>query len=34
MDEMKNRVVTRVLLSAGTLVTLVSVVEAGRKWSY
>jgi hypothetical protein len=34
MDEMKNRVVTRVLLSAGTLAMLVSVVEAGRKWSF
>jgi len=33
MDQMKNQVITRVLASAGTIVTLVAVVGAGRKWS-
>jgi len=30
---MKNSVITRVLVSAGTVVTLVSIVGAGRKWN-
>jgi hypothetical protein len=33
MNQLKHRVTSRVLASAGTLVTLVAVVGAGRKWS-
>jgi hypothetical protein len=33
MDNMKSQVVTRVLASAGTIVTLISVVGAGKKWA-
>lgn len=33
MENIKNSVVTRVLISAGTVVTLVSIVGAGRKWA-
>jgi len=33
MENMKNSVLTRVLVSAGTVVTLVSIVGAGRKWN-
>jgi len=33
MEGVKNSVVTRVLVSAGTVVTLVSIVGAGRKWN-
>ena len=33
MSDLKSSVVTRVLASAGTVVTLVAVVGAGRKWS-
>jgi hypothetical protein len=33
MQDMKNHVTSRLLASAGTLITLVMVVGAGRKWS-
>lgn len=33
MGNLKNSVVSRVLVSAGTVVTLVSIVGAGRKWN-
>ncbi len=32
MQNMKSNVTSRLLASAGTLVTLVMVVGAGRKW--
>ena len=32
MEGIKTAVISRVLISAGTVVTLVSVVGAGRKW--
>jgi len=32
MENLKNSVMARVLVSAGTVVTLVSIVGAGRKW--
>ena len=32
MQNMKSNVTSRLLASAGTIVTLVAVVGAGRKW--
>ncbi len=34
MDEMKARVIVSVLGSAATVVTLASVVGAGKKWAH
>jgi hypothetical protein len=33
MGSLKSRLVARVIVTGGTLVTLVSVVGAGRKWT-
>jgi hypothetical protein len=33
MQGMKSQITSRILASAGTVVTLVAVVGAGRKWS-
>jgi hypothetical protein len=32
MDNLKTRVVARLIVSGGTLIALASVVGAGRKW--
>jgi hypothetical protein len=32
MDNLKSRLVARVIVTGGTFITLVSVVGAGRKW--
>ena len=33
MDNLKSRIVARVIVTGGTFVTLLSVVGAGRKWT-
>ncbi len=32
MDALKNRIVARAIISAGSIATLAAVVGAGRKW--
>ena len=32
MDSFKSQLVTRVIVSSGSLATLIAVVGAGRKW--
>jgi hypothetical protein len=33
MDNLKSRLLARAIISSGTLITLVTVVGAGRKWT-
>lgn len=33
MNSLKSQIVTRVIVSSGSLATLIAVVGAGRKWN-